>query len=76
MDGYEKVVTFCKELRDVGKYPYSLKNLIGISDKTKNILLKVIKKYQKEHFSEESGFIESELIRRFLQPSLGLLSYS
>ncbi len=69
MGDYEKVTTFCSEITNDSKYPYSLKNLIGISEETKNILLDVIRKYQKLHTHKESGYIESELIRRFLQPT-------
>ncbi len=69
MSDYEKVTTFCKDVRGDRKYPYSLKNLIGISEETKHILLDVIRKYQKNNSNEKSGYIESELIRRFLQPT-------
>nr|QBK85427.1 MAG: hypothetical protein LCMAC101_00140 [Marseillevirus LCMAC101] len=54
---------------DGDKYPDALKNLIGISKKTRNILLKVIEEFQKKHGVSQSGYIETELIRRFLRQS-------
>lgn len=69
MDDYKKVVTFCDKLKSVDECPYALKELSGISEETKKILLEVIKKYQKNHSKEKSGYIESELIHRFLEPT-------
>ena len=71
MADYEKVLRLCDKLtRGNGdKYPNALKSLLGISDETKEILLRVIRKYQTNHANTESGYIESELIHRFLLPS-------
>nr|QBK85425.1 MAG: hypothetical protein LCMAC101_00120 [Marseillevirus LCMAC101] len=67
MDDTIKCNEFFKQILD--KDPNFLKNLFGISEETRNILLECIREYQEKHDIDNAGYIESELIRRFLQPS-------
>ncbi len=70
MGDLARINNFCDKIIKKDKdYPYSLKNLSGISDKTRDIMLEVIKNYQKEKSKQSSGYVESELISRFLNPS-------
>ena len=71
MTDLEKVEKFCSQIRDNDNvaYPTSLKNFFGISEKTKSTLLKVIEEYQRDHEVDESGYVESELVKRFLEPA-------
>jgi hypothetical protein len=50
--------------------PYSLMELINISPEGKEPILKAIRKYKSEHSSKQAGYIEVELVRRFLEPSI------
>jgi hypothetical protein len=70
MGDLEKITNFrCKITDKDEDYINCLKSLLHISDEAKKIMLRVIEKYQKEHSVQSSGYIESELIRRFLSPS-------
>ena len=70
MDDLAKIINFCELITKKDRdYPNSLKSLAGISDKTKGIMLKVIKKYQKGKTKQNAGYVETELIRRFLDPA-------
>jgi len=65
----KKVKTFCSDIHDPVKYPNALKTLSGISEETRDILLKEIRKYQKKVDRSSSGYVETELMRRFLRQS-------
>nr|QBK85511.1 MAG: hypothetical protein LCMAC101_00980 [Marseillevirus LCMAC101] len=73
MGDLEKINNFCDKIirknKDYPDYPDSLKSLGGISDRTKDIMLKVIKNYQKGKSKRNAGYVKSELISRFLNPS-------
>ena len=70
MSDLAKINNFCKLITKKDRdYPNSLKSLVGISDKTRGIMLKVIKKYQKGKTKQNAGYVETELIRRFLDPA-------
>ena len=68
MKDSDKVKKFCSRIHSTD-YPISLKELRGISKKTKSTLLETISEYQRDHEVDESGYVESELIKRFLNPS-------
>lgn len=65
----EKVENFCSKINDLLEYPTSLKSLKGISEETKNTLIRVINFHHLAHEENNSIHAESELIKRFLLPS-------
>lgn len=66
MNDQRKLEKFCSQVKgEDNEYVNSLKNLSGISDETRKTLIQAIKDYQSKHKSS-SGYVESELIKRFL----------
>ena len=61
----KKIEKFCDSLMSQKMYPNSLLELRGLSEKTRKILLKVIKQYQNKTDGYVRGYIETELIKRF-----------
>lgn len=69
MSDFYKIQKFCDSLTSPELYLNSLLELKGISEKTKRILLKVIAQYQTQKDRYSAGYVETELIKRFLSPS-------
>lgn len=68
IEDLKKVENFCYQIKN-SEYPISLKSLIGISEETKNTLLRVINFHHLMNEKGDSVYTESELIKRFLLPS-------
>ena len=69
MADIKKIEKFCDSLMSQRMYPNSLLELRRLSEKTKKVLLKVIRQYQNKNDKDDRGYIETELIKRFLSYS-------
>jgi len=68
MRDLERVQRFCDQIKEKNTYPNALKNLNHISGKTKDILIKIIKKDIKRRLRSGIDCTELVLISRYLNP--------